>query len=131
MIQNEVVENFFAAHEFFSVYCGYQYNPILLQLNNNLLNTYERRGQVGLKRKKDIYMKNADVIPATYAFPGSAAEQILQIKQERIWIESFRTCSACNSVGETLTLYRFHDGSQILLDSAFPFPRPVLSEQGD
>lgn len=59
------------------------------------------------------------------AIHHSQADRALRVEKSHIWLHCFRTCSACESLSETLTEYKFRDGSRVILDSSFAFPQPV------
>ncbi len=54
------------------------------------------------------------------------ADEALSVEQSHIWLHCFRTCEKCEVLSETLTSYEFNDGSRIVLDSSYQFPKPVM-----
>lgn len=57
------------------------------------------------------------------------AELATSVDSAHIWLRCFRTCSSCHPLSDTLTEYAFSDGSHVVLDSSYPFPKPVKNKR--
>ncbi|MBU3021707.1 hypothetical protein [Aestuariibacter sp. A3R04] len=61
--------------------------------------------------------------------PSTLAERATSVDSAHIWLHCFRTCSSCQPLSDTLTEYAFRDGSHVILDSSYPFPKPVKNKR--
>ena len=63
------------------------------------------------------------------AKPETLAELATKVDSAHIWLRCFRTCSSCHPLSDTLTEYAFRDGSHVILDSSYSFPKPVKNNR--
>lgn len=61
------------------------------------------------------------------AIHRTQAEQALRTDEAHVWLQCFRMCKRCHPLSETLTEYEFSDGSKVILDASYPFPKPIKS----